>query len=74
MNKPDIAILPIGGHFTMDVNSAALAAEWIGAEVIIPMHYNTFPAIKADPEKFASLAETERSTVKVLAPGEEIEF
>lgn len=57
MNKPDIALLPIGGHFTMDINSAVIAAEWIGAEIIIPMHYNTFPQIKADVNKFKILIE-----------------
>ncbi|MCD8377424.1 MAG: metal-dependent hydrolase [Candidatus Gastranaerophilales bacterium] len=50
--KPDIAVLPVGGHFTMDVESAVIAAQWIGAETIIPMHYNTFPQINADIEKF----------------------
>lgn len=50
--KPDIAILPIGGHFTMDVENALIAAEWIGAERVIPMHFNTFPQINADIQAF----------------------
>ena len=50
--KPDIAILPIGGHFTMDVESAIVAADWIGSETVIPMHYNTFPQINADIKAF----------------------
>lgn len=50
--KPDIAILPIGGHYTMDVENAVIASEWIGADTIIPMHYNTFPQINADTELF----------------------
>lgn len=57
MNRPDIAILPIGGHFTMDINSAVLAADWIGADIIIPMHYNTFPQIRVDVNKFKILIE-----------------
>ena len=52
--KPDVAILPIGGHFTMDIEHAATAAKWIGANSIIPMHYNTFPQINADINKFKS--------------------
>lgn len=50
--KPDVAILPIGGHYTMDVENAVLAAEWINAETIIPMHYNTFPQISTNEEDF----------------------
>ena len=50
--KPDIAILPIGGHYTMDVENAVIAAEWIGSKIVIPMHYNTFPQINADTEIF----------------------
>ena len=48
MYQPDIAMLPIGGKYTMDIEHAVKAAEWIGATVIIPMHYNTFDAIKVE--------------------------
>ena len=74
MNKPDIAILPIGGHFTMDVNSAALAAEWIGAEVIIPMHYNTFPYIRADVNRFKDLIEDKGKQCTVMEVSEVAHF
>lgn len=57
MNKPDIALLPIGGRYTMDEKSASIAAQWIGADVIIPMHYNTFPQIEADVQKFKMMIE-----------------
>ena len=50
--KPDIAILPIGYIFTMDPPEAAIAADWINPEFVIPMHYNSFPSIKQDPEEF----------------------
>jgi L-ascorbate metabolism protein UlaG (beta-lactamase superfamily) len=50
--KPDIALLPIGGYFTMGVDEAVKAAEWLGSKKIIPMHYDTFPPIKADVEDF----------------------
>lgn len=50
--KPDIAILPVGGHFTMDIENALIAANWIGAKTVIPMHYNTFPQINVDISLF----------------------
>ena len=48
----DLAFLPIGGSFTMDAEDAAVAAEFLQARKVIPIHYNTFPAIKADPKAF----------------------
>lgn len=66
---PDVALLPIGGFFTMSPREAAVAANMIGAKYTIPMHFNTFPPIQQDPEKFKSLVTG--STVKVLKPGEE---
>ena len=50
--QPDIAMLPIGGTYTMDIESAVIAAEWTGASVIIPMHYNTFESINVEIEEF----------------------
>jgi len=67
----DIALLPIGGHYTMDPSDAAYAAGLIGADKVIPMHYNTFPPIEQDPAAFK--AEVEGSTdsdVVILEPGE----
>ena len=67
----DVALLPIGGHYTMDRHDAALAAELIGAGTVIPMHYDTFPAIEADPQAFKSDVEAKTSsTVVVLEPGQ----
>lgn len=50
--KPDIVMLPIGGYYTMDIEQAVIASEWLGASEIIPMHYNTFDAIKVDIKDF----------------------
>ena len=50
--NPDIALLPIGNIFTMDPAEASIAASWINPEFVIPMHYNSFPSIAQDPEKF----------------------
>ncbi|MCD6163304.1 MAG: metal-dependent hydrolase [candidate division Zixibacteria bacterium] len=53
MDKIDMALLPIGGYFTMDANDAAKAVEFLNPKKAIPMHYNTFPPVKADPNVFA---------------------
>lgn len=50
--QPDIAMLPVGGKYTMDIEHAVKAAEWLGASEIIPMHYNTFDAINVDISDF----------------------
>jgi len=74
--KPDYALLPISGYYTMGPEEAALAAELLKPKVVIPMHYNTFPIIKQDPSKFAELVNQRIPEVKVvvLKPGEELEF
>jgi len=48
----DLAFLPIGDNFTMGPEDALLAAEWIKAKKVIPIHYNTFPVIEKDPHQF----------------------
>lgn len=70
----DVALLPIGGYYTMDVEDAARAVKMIKPRVAIPMHYNTFPRIEADPVKFAELVGEMFTEVKILAPGEEYKF
>ena len=49
---PDIAMLPVGGTYTMDIEHAVIASEWLNAKRIIPMHYNTFDAISVDIKEF----------------------
>jgi L-ascorbate metabolism protein UlaG (beta-lactamase superfamily) len=67
----DVALIPIGGHYTMDRRDAVTAAELIGAETVIPMHYNTFPVIETDVEAFKADVESRTSSrVVVLQPGE----
>ena len=51
----DLALLPIGGNYTMDIEDAVKAVEFIKPKLVIPMHYNTFEVIKADPYTFKSL-------------------
>jgi len=67
----DVALIPIGGHYTMDRRDAAVAADLIGAGTVIPMHYNTFPAVEADAEAFKSDVESRTSSqVVILNPGD----
>ena len=70
----DVALLPIGGYYTMDIQDAARAVKMIKPRVAIPMHYNTFPKIKADPKEFAKLVGEMFTEVKILEPGEEYQF
>ena len=65
---PQIAMLPIGGNYTMDVGHAVIAAKWLGVNTVIPMHYNTFPEIQADIEKFIRLVNLNNTNVGVLDP------
>ncbi len=48
----DVAFLPIGGNFTMDIDDAVKAAGFIKAKKVVPIHYNTFGIIKADPKEY----------------------
>jgi L-ascorbate metabolism protein UlaG (beta-lactamase superfamily) len=67
----DVALIPIGGHYTMDRHDAVVAAELIGAGTVIPMHYNTFPPIETDAEQFKADVESRTSSkVVVLEPDE----
>ena len=50
--QPDYSLLPIGGHFTMDIEHSVLASKFLKTKNVIPMHYNTFDAIKVDVSNF----------------------
>ena len=68
--RPNIAMLPIGGTYTMDAEHAAIAAQWIGAQTVIPIHYNTFPSIETDVQKFIRLLQAGNNNPLVLNPKE----
>jgi len=53
LEKPDVALLPIGDNFTMGPEDALVAATWIGAKTVVPMHYDTFGLITQDGKAFA---------------------
>jgi L-ascorbate metabolism protein UlaG (beta-lactamase superfamily) len=72
---PDVALLPIGGLYTMGVAEAMMAANFIGAKLAIPIHYNTWEKIQADPAAFKKgLERTTDIRVQVLKPGESVEI
>jgi L-ascorbate metabolism protein UlaG (beta-lactamase superfamily) len=66
----DVALLPIGGRYTMGVEEAVEACKLLRCKVAIPMHYNTWDVIKADPREFKEKAPCD---VIILKPGEEYE-
>ncbi len=67
----DVALMCIGGHYTMDRTDAVDAAQLVGAKTVIPCHYNTFPPIETDAQAFKSDVESAgHANVVVLEPGE----
>ncbi len=71
-DKIDYAVLPIGGHFTMDAYDAARAVEFLGAKNVIPVHYNTWQVIEQDAEEFKNLVKG--AAVHIVKPGESLEL
>ncbi|HLU23060.1 metal-dependent hydrolase [Lederbergia graminis] len=69
----DLAFLPIGDNFTMGPEDAAVAASFIKAKKVVPIHYNTFPPIKQDPQTFIELLE-EGIRGEIMNVGDEIEI
>lgn len=73
--NPDVAMLPIGGHFTMDPAHAAYAVkELLKTPVVVPMHYGTFPPLKGTPEQFEQALGDYEGEVIVMEPGEIRQF
>jgi L-ascorbate metabolism protein UlaG (beta-lactamase superfamily) len=75
----DAALVCIGGHYTMDRHDAVIACELLGARIVIPCHYNTFPLIETDAQAFKAEVESRtaaegrrQTTVEVLEPGASI--
>ncbi|MEK7620847.1 MAG: metal-dependent hydrolase [Patescibacteria group bacterium] len=69
----NVALLPIGGHYTMDEKGAALAVEYLKPDITIPIHYDTWPPIAADTALFTKLC-GDYTDVKVLDPGQSYEL
>ncbi|MUK86848.1 metal-dependent hydrolase [Ornithinibacillus sp. L9] len=72
MNEIDLAFIPIGDNFTMGPEDAVIAADWIQAKVVVPVHYNTFPVIEQDPKEYVQRVNT--GEARVLSIGESIQL
>lgn len=68
----DVAFLPIGDNYTMGPEDAAYAAKLLKAKTVVPIHFNTFPPIKQDPNQFIKMLDDQNGVV--LAPGESLEL
>ncbi len=71
---PDLAFLPIGDHFTMGPDQAALAARLLKVKKVVPMHYGTFPLLTGTPEALSSLLKSDPVEVWTLPKGEAVEW
>ena len=71
--KPQIAFLPIGDRFTMGPDTAAVAAKWLGAKQVVPMHWGTFPMLTGTPEQLKQQLAGTDIQVLDLKPGETAE-
>lgn len=74
MNTIDLALLPIGDNFTMGIDDAVKAAEFLHAKTYVPMHYQTFEVIDADPREFVAKLEAHGFRGKILKVGETLEY
>ncbi|MFL6028715.1 MAG: metal-dependent hydrolase [Gaiellaceae bacterium] len=70
--SPDVAVLPIGGHFTMDPREAAVACELLGSPRVVPCHYGTFPLVGGTPDELRKHAPN--ANVEAIDPGESIQL
>lgn len=73
MNAIDVAFLPIGDNFTMGIDDAVKAVEFLHPKVTVPIHYQTFDVIAVDPQEFAKKVEQMGKQAKVLGIGDSIE-
>ncbi|MGA2654301.1 MAG: metal-dependent hydrolase [Terracidiphilus sp.] len=69
--KPEVVMLPIGGHFTMGPKEAAIATRFLEPKVVLPLHFGTFPPLTGTPEELAALVKDSAQVVS-WKPGESI--
>jgi L-ascorbate metabolism protein UlaG (beta-lactamase superfamily) len=73
--KPDLILMPIGGHFVMDPKDAAYATrEFLKPKFVIPMHYGTTPVLKGTPQEYLAALGQTTTKVFVINPGDRLEF
>jgi len=69
--SPEVAMLPIGGHFTMGPKEAAMAVRLLSPRIVLPLHFGTFPPLQGTPEELAALVDASVQVVS-WAPGEAV--
>jgi L-ascorbate metabolism protein UlaG (beta-lactamase superfamily) len=69
---PQLAMLPIGDHYTMGPKAAAMAAKYLGVTSVLPIHYGTFPILTGTPEELSKLLEGTSIKVNAISPGESL--
>ncbi len=73
--KPDLIMIPIGGHFVMDPKDAAYATkEWLKPKYSIPFHYGTFPVLKGTPQEYQAALGQTTTQVFPISPGDKLQF
>ncbi|MCP4672884.1 MAG: metal-dependent hydrolase [Desulfobacula sp.] len=72
LNSIDYLLVPIGDNFTMGIDDAVMACSFVNPKCAIPMHYNTFDVVNADPEVFRQKLENQKSKCQILEFGQEI--
>ncbi|HEY8343066.1 MAG TPA: metal-dependent hydrolase [Calditerricola sp.] len=71
-HAPDVAFLPIGDNFTMGPEDALVAAEWVKAKTVVPIHYNTFPLIEQDAHAYVQALKEKGINGVVLESGQSL--
>jgi L-ascorbate metabolism protein UlaG (beta-lactamase superfamily) len=74
MYKPDLLLIPIGGHFVMDPRLAAEATRMVKPKIAIPMHYGTIPLLRGTPEEYIKALGKTSTKVMVMQPGDKLAF
>ncbi|MPM60123.1 hypothetical protein SDC9_106970 [bioreactor metagenome] len=74
LSKPDIMLVPIGGNYTMGIDEAVVAVDFVKPAIAIPMHFNTFPVIEADPTEFVDKVNKRGNKARLMHFGETLEF
>src|SRR6266850_683892 len=73
--KPDLLLVPIGGHFVLNPRDAAFVTrEWIKPQFAVPMHYGTIPVLKGTPQEYLEALGASPTKVLVMQPGDRVMF
>lgn len=74
MNNIDYMLVPIGDNYTMGISDAVKAVELVQPKIAVPIHYNTYPVIEADPNEFKKELEDKNLNCRIMSYGEEIQL